>query len=68
MPRPFATRLGYYHLNIRVPNELREVARGRAMTLPVANESVTVTVSDKVYVSLRTKSAREVTDSFRPAL
>ncbi len=68
MPRPFATKSGSYYLNVRVPNELREVARGRAVTLPIAGESVTVTVSDKVYVSLRTKSAREAKERFQTAL
>lgn len=51
MPRPFATKSGSYYLNVRVPNELREVAHGRPVTLPIAGESVTVTVSDKVNVS-----------------
>lgn len=68
MPRPFATKSGSYYLNVRVPNELREVARGRPVTLPIDGESVTVTVSDKVYVSLRTKSAREAKDRFQIAL
>ncbi len=68
MPRPFATKSGSYYLNVRVPNELREVARGRPVTLPINGESVTVTVSDKVYVSLRTKSAREAKDRFQIAL
>ena len=67
MPRPFATKSGCYYLNVRVPNELREVARGRLVTLPIDGESVTVTVSDKVYVSLRTKSAREAKDRFQIA-
>ena len=68
MPRPFATKSGSFYLNVRVPNELREVARGRAVTLPIAGESVTVTISDKVYVSLRTKSAREAKERFQAAL
>ena len=68
MPRPFATKSGSYYLNVRVPTELREVARGRAVTLPIACESVTVTISDKVYVSLRTKSAREAKERFQTAL
>ncbi len=68
MPRPFATKSGSYYLNVRVPNELREVARGRPVTLPIDGESVTVTISDKVYVSLRTKSAREAKDRFQAAL
>nr|WP_305683003.1 DUF6538 domain-containing protein [Bosea sp. (in: a-proteobacteria)] len=38
------------------------------MTLPINGESVTVTVTDKVYVSLRTKSAREAKDRFQIAL
>ncbi len=38
------------------------------MTLPINGESVTVTVSDKVYMSLRTKSAREAKDRFQIAL
>jgi hypothetical protein len=67
MPRPFATKSGCYYLNVRVPNELREVARGRLVNLPIDGESVTVTVSDKVYVSLRTKSAREAKDRFQIA-
>jgi len=67
-PRPFATKSGSYYLNVRVPNELREVARGRPVTLPINGESVTVTVTDKVYVSLRTKSAREAKDRFQIAL
>ncbi|HEV2553057.1 MAG TPA: hypothetical protein VGV17_04770 [Bosea sp. (in: a-proteobacteria)] len=47
-PRPFATKSGSDYLNVRVPNDLREVARGRPVTLPIDGESVTVTVSDKV--------------------
>lgn len=61
-PRPFATKSGSYYLNVRVPKELREVARGRPVTLPINGESVTVSVTDKVFVSLRTKSAREARD------
>lgn len=38
------------------------------MTLPIDGESVTVPVSEKVYVSLRTKSAREAKDGFQIAL
>jgi integrase len=68
MPRPFATKSGSYYLNVRVPNELREVARGRAVTLPIADEAITVTISDKVYVSLRTKSARDAKKRFQTAL
>jgi len=68
MPRSFATKSGSYYLNVRVPNELREVARGRAVTLPIAGDPVTVTISDKVYISLRTKSAREAKDCFQAAL
>ena len=41
---------------------------GRAVTLPIAGKSVTITVSDKVYVSLRTKSAREAKERFQAAL
>lgn len=67
-PHPFTTKSGLYHRDVRVPNELREVARGRPVTLPIDGESVTVTVTDKVYVSLRTKSAREAKDRFQIAL
>ncbi|OYW62344.1 MAG: hypothetical protein B7Z40_17030 [Bosea sp. 12-68-7] len=51
-----------------MPNELREVVRGCPVTLPINGESVTVTVSGKVYVSLRTKRAREAKDRFQIAL
>ena len=57
-----------YYLNVRVPYELREGARGRAVTLPIANDPITVTISDKVYVSLRTKSAPEANRRFQDAL
>jgi hypothetical protein len=36
--------------------------------LPIVGESVTVTVSDKVCVSQRAKSAREVRKRFQTAL
>jgi hypothetical protein len=45
MPRPFTTKSGCYDLNVGVSNDLREVVRGRRVTLPIAGESVTVTVS-----------------------
>ena len=67
-PHPFTTKSGVYHRDVRAPNELREVARGRPVTLPIKGQSVTVTVTDKVYVSLRTKSAREAKDRFQIAL
>ncbi|WP_156330513.1 hypothetical protein [Bosea vaviloviae] len=38
------------------------------MTLPMADESATVTVPNKAYVSLRTKSARGARNSFKIAL
>jgi hypothetical protein len=35
--------------------------------LPIADEPVTVTISDKVYVSLRTKNARDAKKRFQAA-
>jgi integrase len=55
MPRPFATKSGSYYLNVKVPKALRDTARGRTVTLPVADSHATVTITDKVFLSLRTK-------------
>ena len=55
MPRPFDTKSGSFYLNVKVRKALRETARGRTVTLPVGEFHAAVTVTDKVFVSLRTK-------------
>ena len=68
MPRPFATKSGSYYLNVKVPKALRAAARGLRVTLPVADEQVAVSVTDKVYMSLRTKEAKVAKVRFPIAL
>jgi integrase len=67
MPRPFATKSGSFYLNVKVPKALRETARGRSVTLPIADAHATVTISDKVFVSLRTKDPDTAKARFRGA-
>lgn len=55
MPRAVALGSGVYHLNIRVPSDLAEKAKGTTVTLPVEGRATTVRIGDKVIVSLRTK-------------
>ena len=55
MPRPIALAHGVYHLNIRVPSDLADKAKGTVVTLPIEEARATVRVGDKVIVSLRTK-------------
>lgn len=56
MPHPFATKSGSYYLNVRGKTALRDTARGRSLTLPIGDSHATVTLIDKVFVSLRTKN------------
>ena len=57
MPRPFAHHTGTFFLNVRVPSDLAPRMRATRVTLPVADALVTVGVTDKVFLSLRTKDA-----------
>lgn len=68
MPRPYATKSGSYYLNVKVKTALREAARGRALTLPIGDSHATVTVTDKVFVSLRTKDPETAKTRFRLAM
>ncbi len=68
MPRPFATKSGSFYLNVRVPNQLRDLARGRRVTLPVGDSHATVTLTEKVFVSLRTKDPETAKSRFRLAI
>jgi integrase len=68
MPRPFATKSGSYYLNVKVPLALRELARGQRVSLPVAGEQCSVVISDKVFLSLRTKEAKVAKERFPLAL
>ena len=68
MPRPFATKSGSYYLNVKVPLALRALARGQRVSLPVAGEQYSVVVSDKVFLSLRTKEAKIARERFPLAL
>lgn len=67
MPRPFATKSGSYYLNVKVKKALRDTARGRSLTLPIGDAHATVTVTDKVFVSLRTKDPETAKTRFRLA-
>lgn len=67
MPRPFATKSGSFYLNVKVPKALRDTARGRSVTLPVADRHATVTITDKVFLSLRTKDPETAKVRFRGA-
>lgn len=68
MPRPFATKSGSYYLNVKVKTALRDTARGRTLTLPIGDSHATVTVTDKVFVSLRTKDPDTAKTRFRLAM
>lgn len=68
MPRPFATKSGSYYLNVKVKTALRGTARGRTLTLPIGDSHATVTVTDKVFVSLRTKDPDTAKTRFRLAM
>lgn len=50
---------GSYFLRIKVPADIRPRAKGRKVTLPIAETTVTVTMGDVVQVSLRTRDQRE---------
>jgi len=67
MPRPFATKSGSYYLNVRVKTALRDAARGLAVTLPIGDAHATVTLTDKAFVSLRTKDPETAKSRFRVA-
>jgi integrase len=67
MPRPFATKSGSFYLNVKVKKALRDTARGRSLTLPIGDAHATVTVTDKVFVSLRTKDPETAKTRFRLA-
>ncbi len=56
MPRPVALRNGVYHLNVRVPADIAAKVKGTSVTLRLDGRPVAVKASDKVIVSLRTKS------------
>ena len=68
MPRPFATKSGSYYLNVKVKKALRDTARGRTLTLPIGDSHATVTLTDKVFVSLRTKDPEIAKSRFRLAM
>ncbi|PZR85539.1 MAG: hypothetical protein DI537_30685 [Stutzerimonas stutzeri] len=68
MSRPFATKSGSYYLNVKVKTALRDTARGRTLTLPIGDSHATVTVTDKVFVSLRTKDPEIAKSRFRLAM
>ncbi len=67
MPAPVRFANGIWHLNIRVPRDLAAVLRGTVVTLPVVDEHVTVRISGKVVLSLRTRDGAEAKQRFRPA-
>ncbi|WP_342028053.1 DUF6538 domain-containing protein [Afifella marina] len=58
---------GIYELRKRVPADLREKARGRMITLPVAGEPRRVRAGAEVKVSLSTREATEAKKRFREA-
>lgn len=68
MPRPYATKSGSYYLNVKVKTALRDTARGRTLTIPIGDSHATVTVTDKVFVSLRTKDPEIAKSRFRLAM
>ncbi len=68
MPHPFATKSGSCYLNVKVPPALRAPAKGQRVSSPVAGEQYSVVVSDKVFLSLRTKEAKIARKRFPLAL
>lgn len=68
MHRPFATKSGCYYLNVKVKKALRDTARGRTLTLPIGDSHATVTLTDKVFVSLRTGDPETAKTRFRLAM
>ncbi len=57
MPRPFEHKTGVFFLNVRVPSDLVAKARAMRISLPVEDRLVTIVVTDKVFLSLKTKDA-----------
>ena len=54
-PRPFAHKTGVFFLNVRVPSDLAGKVRATRIRLPVEDRLVTIAVTDKVFLSLKTK-------------
>ena len=67
MPGPFATKSGSFYLNLKVPKALRDTARGRSDTLPPGDRPATVTITDTVFLPLRTKDPETAKARFRSA-
>ena len=55
MPSPTIHPNGVFYLCIRVPNDLATKLRRTRVTLPVGGRSTTVTVGERVFLSLRTR-------------
>ncbi len=68
MSRPFTTKQGPYDLNVKVPKALRAQSKGRRVSLPVAGEHYSVTIGEKVVLSLRTKDPETAKIRFRLAV
>ena len=64
MPRPFKHKTGVFFLNVRVPGDLLPGLRGRSVSLPVGDQLVTVSLTQKVFLSLRTKDANQARERF----
>ena len=60
MARPWIDpKTGVLHLRQRTPRDLLSRVKGSLISLPVADELVTVKVGDTVQVSLRTRDPKE---------
>ena len=64
MPRPFAHKTGVFFLNARVPTDLARRLRGSRVILPVGDALATVSVTDKIFLSLRTKDPNVARERF----
>ena len=55
MPRPFLHKTGVFFLNVRVPGDLVAKVRWTRVALPVGEKLVTISITEKVFLSLQTK-------------
>lgn len=67
MSHPLATKWGSFYLNAKMRNALLDTARSRTATLPTTGSHATATVTDKLFLSLRTEDPETAKTRFRRA-
>ena len=55
MPRPFRHKSGVYYLNVRLPSDAAPKLRGVTVLIPIGDATVSAKLTDKAFISLRTK-------------